>query len=112
MGNKLMLPKINIENVGDRLVALGKSSFEFAKIHRNKFFAGGTFVVAADNIRVRVKRKKDQRDFEKNAILQKQVVLKHEAEIRVLKKEADQVFEILKEFTGDQSKDIEEEKNE
>lgn len=48
-----------------------------------------------DNIRVRIGRKKDRKASEENAVKQQQIIKKHEAEINVLKGEAEQAQEAI-----------------
>ena len=60
-----------------------------------EFLVGALSVVPIDNIRVRLGRKKDQKSFEENNIKQQTVIRKHEAEINVLKEEAEQAHEAI-----------------
>ena len=50
-------------------------------------------LVAADGIRVRLGRKKDQKAFEESPVKQQKVARKHEAEINALRAEAEQARE-------------------
>ena len=50
-------------------------------------------LVAADGIRVRLGRKKDQKAFEESSVKQQKVARKHEAEINALRAEAEQAHE-------------------
>ena len=50
-------------------------------------------LVAADGIRVRLGRKKDQKAFEECSVKQQEVARKHEAEINALRAEAEQARE-------------------
>ena len=87
MGKQIKLPNIDFVEVDNTLVKAGKTV--------------GTFVstilvgVTIDNIRVRMGRKKDKKTFDENALKQQQVIRKHEAEINVLKSEAEQAQEAL-----------------
>ena len=90
MGNRLKLPDVDFTKVGNTLVNTGKTVGKFVSDHTPEFLVGALSLVTVDNIRVRLGRKQDQKAFEKNAINQQAVIRKHEAEINVLKEQADQ----------------------
>lgn len=50
-------------------------------------------LIAADGLRVRLGRKKDQKSFKESSVKQQKVVRKHEAEINALRAEAEQARE-------------------
>ncbi len=93
MGKQIKLPNIDFAKVGNTLVEAGKAAGAFVKSHATEFLAGTLAGVTIDNIRVRMGRKKDQKSFEENTLKQQQVIRKHEAEINVLKDEAEQAQE-------------------
>ena len=90
MGNRFKVPNIDFAKIGNTLVQAGRTAGKFVSDHTPEFLIGALSFVTADNIRVRLGRKNDQKAFEKNAISQQAVIRKHEAEINVLKKQADQ----------------------
>ena len=51
-------------------------------------------LAAADGIRVRLDRNKDQKAFEESSVKQQMVARKHEAEINALRAEAEQAREV------------------
>lgn len=95
MGKQIKLPNIDFVKVGNTLVEAGKTAGTFVKGHATEFLTGALAGVTIDNIRVRMGRKKDQKAFEENALKQQKVIRKHEAEINVLKDEAEQAQEAL-----------------
>lgn len=95
MGKQIKMPNIDFAKVGNTLVEAGKTVGAFVKSHATEFLAGALAVLTIDNIRVRIGRKKDQKAFDKNALKQQQVIRKHEAEINVLKDEAEQAQDAL-----------------
>lgn len=90
MGNRFKVPDVDFDKVNNTLVRAGKTAGKFFNDHTPGFFIGALSFVTADNIRVRLGRKHDQKDFEKNAVNQQAVIRKHEAEINMLKEQADQ----------------------
>lgn len=90
MRNHFKLPNIDFTKVGNTLVQAGKTAGKFVSDHTPEFLVGALSLVTADNIRVRLGRNKDQKSFEENAIAQQKVIRKHEAEINVLKEQAEQ----------------------
>lgn len=90
MGNRFKVPNIDFAKIGNTLVQVGRTAGKFVSDHTPEFLIGALSFVTADNIRVRLGRKNDQKAFEKNAISQQAVIRKHEAEINVLKEQADQ----------------------
>lgn len=95
MGNRIKLPNIDFGKIGNALMQVGKTTGKFVDDHMPEFFVGALSVVTIDNIRVRLWRKKDQKSFEENNIKQQTVIRKHEAEINVLKEEAEQAHEAI-----------------
>lgn len=95
MGNQIKLPNIDFAKGGNTLVQAGKTAGAFVKSHVTEVLAGALAGVAIDDICVRIGRKKDKKAFDKNALKQQQVIGKHEAEINVLKYEAEQAQEAL-----------------
>lgn len=95
MGKQIVLPNIDFAKVGNTLVKTGKT---VVTIIHNHFPALLTTIIAGvtiDNIHVRISRKKDQKAFEEKMVKQQQVIRKHEAEINVMKDEAEQVHEAM-----------------
>lgn len=90
MGKQAKLPDIDYAKVGNALIRAGKDAGKFISDHTSKFLVGALSVITIDNLRVRIGRKKDQKAFEDNAVKQQQIIRKHEAEINVLKGEAEQ----------------------
>lgn len=90
MGKQIKLPNIDFVKVGNTLVKVGKTVGTFVKSHATEFLTGALAGVTIDNIRVRIGRKKDNKAFAENTHKQQQVIRKHEAEINVLKDEAEQ----------------------
>lgn len=95
MGNRIKLPNIDFTKVSNTLVQAGKATGKFVGDHMPKFLVGALSIVTIDNIRVRLGRKKDQKSFEENNIKQQKVIRKHEAEINVLKEEAEQAQDTI-----------------
>lgn len=95
MGNRIKLPNIDFSKVSNALMHAGKATGKFVGDHMPEFLIGALSVVTIDNIRVRLGRKKDQKYFEENNIKQQKVIRKHEAEINVLKEEAEQAQEAI-----------------
>lgn len=95
MGNRIKLPNIDFSKIGNALMQVGKTTGKFVGDHMPEFLVGALSVVTVDNIRVRLGRKKDQKSFEENNIKQQTVIRKHEAEINVLKEEAEQAHEAI-----------------
>ena len=92
MENRIKLPNIDFAKAGDDIGRLAKDVAKFVGNHREKF-RGGLLLVAADGIRVRLGRKKDQKAFEESSVKQQKVARKHEAEINALRAEAEQAHE-------------------
>lgn len=90
MGQQIKVPNIDFAKVGNTLIETGKTAGAFVKSHAPEFLAGALTGVTIDSIRVRMGRKKDQKAFDENTHKQQQVIRKHEAEINVLKDEAEQ----------------------
>lgn len=95
MVKQIKLPNIDFAKVGNTLVEVAKTTGTFVKSHPIEFLAGALAGVTIDNIRVRIGRNKDQNAFDENSLKQQQVIRKHEAEINVLKDEAEQVQDAL-----------------
>lgn len=93
MGKQIKLPNIDFVKVGNTLVEAGKTVGTFVNNHVPEILTGVLTGVTIDNIRVRMGRKKDKKAFDENARKQQQVIRKHEAEINVLKDEAEQAQE-------------------
>ena len=93
MEKQIKLPSINFAKVGNTLIETGKVVGTFIRTHALEILVGTLAGVTIDNIRVRIGRKKDQKFFEANTLKQQQVIRKHEAEINVLKDEADRYEE-------------------
>lgn len=89
MKTKIKLPDIDWAGVGNTLSGWGENAVKFINDHKPEFLTGAFLVAAADDIRVRIGRKKDQKLYKESTEKQKQVSLEHEAEIKVLKAEAD-----------------------
>lgn len=92
MGNRIELPNTDFAKVGDAVGKVAKDAMEFVGNHKEKFL-GGLLLVAADGIRVRLGRKKDQKAFEESSVKQQKVARKHEAEINALRAEAERAHE-------------------
>lgn len=90
MGNRLKIPNVDFAKAGNALVKAGKTVGKFVSDHTPEFLVGALSFVTVDNVRVRLGRKQDQKAYEKNAVNQQAVIRKHEAEINVLKEQADQ----------------------
>ena len=107
MENRIKLPNIDFAKAGDDIGRLAKDVAKFVGNHREKFLGGGLLLVAADGIRVRLGRKKDQKAFEESSVKQQKVARKHEAEINALRAEqaheanrrVDQLEQIVKNIT-------------
>lgn len=95
MGKQIKLPEIDFAKLGDTLADAGKAVGKYISNHTPEFLAGALSVITIDNLRVRYGRKKDQKAFKENAAKQQQVIKKHEAEIKVLKDEAEHAQEAL-----------------
>lgn len=95
MRNRIKLPNIHFAKVSDTLMQVVKTAGKSISEHTPEFLIGVLSVVTVDNIRVRLRRKKDQESFKENALKQQKVIRKHEAEINVLKSEAEQAQETL-----------------
>ena len=95
MGKQIKLPNIDFAKIGNTLVDAGKTVGTFISNHVPELLGGALAGVTIDNIRVRIGRKKDQKAFEENTLKQQQVIRKHEAEINVLKDEAEQAQDAL-----------------
>ena len=67
---------------------------KFVRNHKEKFLGAGLLLAAADGIRVRLDRNKDQKAFEESSVKQQMVARKHEAEINALRAEAEQAREV------------------
>lgn len=94
MGKQIKLLNIDFVEVGNTLVKAGKTVGTFVSNHVPEVL---TIIVGVtiDDIRVRMGRKNDKKAFDENALKQQQVIGKHEAEINVLKNEAEQAQEAL-----------------
>lgn len=95
MGKQIKLPNIDFVEVGNTLVKAGKNVGTFVSNHVPEVLTTILAGVTIDNIRVRMVRKKGKKTFDENALKQQQVIRKHEAEINVLKNEAEQAQEAL-----------------
>ena len=95
MGKQIKLPNIDFVEAGNTLVKAGKTVGTFVSNHVPEVLTTIPADVTIDNIRVRMGRKKDKKTFDENALKQQQVIRKHEAEINVLKNEAEQAREAL-----------------
>ena len=84
MGKQIKLPNIDFVEVDNTLVKAGKTVGTFVSNHVPEVLT--TILVG---------RKKDKKTFDENALKQQQVIRKHEAEINVLKSEAEQAQEAL-----------------
>ena len=93
MGNRIKLLNVGFAEAGNNIDRLVKATAKFVGTHNEKFLGGGLFLVVADDIRVRLGRKKDQKTIEKSFVKQQEVVRKHEAEINALRLEAEQTNE-------------------
>lgn len=93
MGNRIKLQNIDFAKVRDDAGHLAKDVVKFVGNHKEEFLGAGLLLAVADSIRVRLSRKKDQKDFEESSIKQQKVVRKHEAEINALREEAEQAHE-------------------
>lgn len=93
MGIQIKLPSIDFAKVGDVIGKSIQSAMKFAGNHKVEFLSGISLVAIGDNIRVRLKHKKDQKIFEESSAKQQEVTRKHEAEINVLKAEAEHAQE-------------------
>lgn len=104
MGNLIKPPNIDFSKVGNALAQAGKATGKFIGDHLQVFLVGALSIVTIDNIRVRLGRKKDQKSFEENSVKQQKIIRKNEAEINVLKEEAEQAQEAIQKV--DQLKQI------
>lgn len=99
MGKQVKLPNIDFTKVENSFIRMGKDAGQFIGGHAPKFLEGTLSVIIIDNLRVRIGRKKDQKAFEEffeeNMVKQQQIIRKHEAEINVLKDEAEQAQEAM-----------------
>lgn len=93
MGNRIKLPNIDFAKVGDDMGKTAKNVAKFVRNHKEKFLGAGLLLPAADGIRVRLDRNKDQKAFEESSVKQQMVARKHEAEINALRAEAEQARE-------------------
>lgn len=94
MGNHIKLPNIDFAKVGDDMGKTAKNVAKFVRNHKEKFLGAGLLLAAADGIRVRLDRNKDQKAFEESSVKQQMVARKHEAEINALRAEAEQAREV------------------
>lgn len=92
---EIKLPNINFAKAGIIFVETGKTVGSFVSNHVPEVLTTILAGVTIDNIRIRMERKKDQKTFDENAHKQQQVIRKHEAEINMLKDEAEQKQEVL-----------------
>lgn len=90
MGKQIKLSGIDFAKAGNILVEAGKTVGIFVSNHVPEVLATILAGVTIDNIRVRKGRKNDKKAFVENALKQQQVIRKHDAEINVLKAEAEQ----------------------
>lgn len=90
MGKRAKLSDIDFAKFGNALIRMRKDAGKIIGDHAPKFLAGALSVITIDNIRVRICRKKNQEAFKENSVKQQQIIRKHEAEINVLKEEAEQ----------------------
>lgn len=91
MEKQIKLPDTAFVKDGNIIVEVYKTAGKFIGDHISELFVSAlAVVVTIDNIRVRLGRKKDQKTFVENISKQQQVIKMHEAEINVLKEEADQ----------------------
>ena len=95
MGNKNHLQNGDFEKVGNAFKNAFNSTARFVSLHKIEFLAGLSITAIADNIRVRLCRKKDQKTYTYNAMIQTEIVRKHEAEIKVLSKKAEKANETI-----------------
>lgn len=95
MRKHIKLPNIDFAKISNTLVKAGKTTSTFISNHVPELLGGALAGVTIDNILVRIERKKDKKAFEENALKQQQVIKKHEAEINVLKNEAEQAQDAL-----------------
>lgn len=86
---------IDFVEVDNTLVKACKTVSTFVSNHVPEVLTTILVGVTIDNIRVRMGRQKDKKAFDENALKQQQVIRKHEAEINVLKNEAEQAQEAL-----------------
>ena len=90
MGKQIKLPNIDFVEVGNTHVKAGKTVGTFVSNNVPEVLTTILAGVTIDNIRVRMGRKNDKKAFVENALKQQQVIRKHDAEINVLKAEAEQ----------------------
>ena len=95
MGKQAKLPDIDFAKFENALIRTGKDVGQFIGDHSPKFLVGALSVIAIDNIRVRICRKKDQETFKENSVKQQQIIRKHKSEINALKDEAEQAQEAI-----------------
>lgn len=93
MRKQIKLPNFDFDKVGSDLGQAAKTAGKFIRNHKTEFLTGAFLFAVTDNIRVRVGRKSDQKSFKKSAINQQKVLRKHEAEISVLRAEAEQAHD-------------------
>lgn len=93
MGNRIKLPNFDYAKIGNAIGEATKKVVEFVSDHTPEFLAGALTVVGLDNLRVRLCRKQEQEAFKESATKQQAILRKHEAEINLLKSEADQMQE-------------------
>lgn len=94
---------------GDSFVQMAKSVGSYAHDHKGQILVVALVIVFADDICTRVYHKRARKAFEENALKQQKIVRRHEAEINILKSEAecaqkavekiDQLEQIINGFT-------------
>lgn len=94
MGNRIKLPKIDFAKVGDDLGKTTEGVVKSIRCHKDKLLGAGFILVVTDNIRMRIGWKKDQKAYEESSVKQQKIVRKHEAEINILREEAEQAQKI------------------
>lgn len=110
MGKRIKLPDFDYAKIGNTIGQATKKAAEFVSDHTPEFLAGALTVVGLDNLRVRLCRKQDQEAFKESSAKQQAILRKHEAEINVLKSEAEQMqeakqtIELLKHIVNDDTK--------
>lgn len=91
MGKRTKLSSIDLTKVSDAVGRGTQCAIKFVGDHKVAII--GLIVAIGDNIRVRLKRKKDRKAFEESSVKQQTVARKHEAEINALRQEAEQAKE-------------------
>ena len=112
MGSRIKLLNINFVRVEKAIEQAYKTIVGFFTDNAPTLITGALAVVSLDNLRLRFCRKTDQKHFEESTVKQQAVLRKHEAEINVLKSEAErvqeakQMLELLKHIANNNTEEV------